>query len=57
MTEQLHEIEEKVEELAHEADEGKTARTPLLLVGGVSIVVGIVVVIVLGVAFLAYFLG
>ena len=57
MSEQLHEIEEKVEELAHEAEEGKTARTPLLLVGGVSIVVGLVVVVVLGVAFLAYFLG
>lgn len=52
-----HKVEEKVEDLAHEAEEGKTARTPLLLVGGVGIVVAIVVAILLVIAFTAYYLS
>jgi hypothetical protein len=56
MTEHLHEVEEKVEELVHEAEEGQSPRTPLLLVGGVSVVVGAAVVIILALAFLAYYL-
>ena len=51
MTEQLQEVEEEIKELAHEAEEGETARTPFLLVSGVSLVVGAVVVIVLALAF------
>ena len=57
MTEQLHEVEEKVEELVHEAEEGASARTPLLLVGGVSLVVTVAVAVILTLAFLAYFLS
>ena len=57
MSDQLHEVEAEVKELAHEADEGKTARTPFLLVGGVGLVVGAVVVILLVVSFLAYYLS
>lgn len=56
MSEHLHDMEEKVEELVHEAEEGQSPRTPLLLVGGVSVVVGLVVAIVLALAFLAYYL-
>jgi hypothetical protein len=57
MSEQLHEAEEKVEELVHEAEEGETARTPFLLVGGVTLVVGAAVAILLVIAFLAYYLS
>ena len=52
-----HKVEEKVEDLAHEAEEGKSARTPLLLVGGVGIFVAIVVAILLVIAFTAYYLS
>jgi hypothetical protein len=57
MSEPLHEVEEKIEELAHEAEAGETARTPALLVGGVALVVGAAVVILLIIAFLAYYLS
>jgi hypothetical protein len=60
MTEPLkdleHKVEEKVEDLAHEADEGKTARTPLIVLSGVGIFVAIVVAILLVIAFTAYYL-
>jgi hypothetical protein len=56
MPDPLHEIVEEVKELEHEADEGKTARTPLLLVSGVGIFVSIVVAIILVLAFSAYYL-
>lgn len=52
-----HKVEEKVEDLAHEAEEGKSARTPLLLVGGVWIFVAIVVAILLVITFTAYYLS
>ena len=52
-----HKVEEKVEDLAHEAEEGKSARTPLLLVGGVWIFVAIAVVILLVISFTAYYLA
>jgi hypothetical protein len=61
MTEPLkdleHKVEEKVEELAHEAEEGESARTPLLLVGGVGIFVALVVAILLVISFTAYYLA
>jgi len=51
-----HKVEEKVGELAHEAEEGKSARTPLLVVSGVAVFVAIVVAILLVIAFTAYYL-
>jgi hypothetical protein len=56
MPDPLHEVVEEVKELEHEAAEGETARTPLLLVGGVGIFVAIIVGIVLVLAFSAYYL-
>ena len=60
MTEPLRQaeekIEEKVEELAHEAEEGASPRTPLIVLSGVTLVVGAVVATLLVVAFLAYYL-
>jgi hypothetical protein len=60
MTEPLkdleHKVEEKVEEFAHEAEEGQSACTPLLVVSGVAIFVAAIVGILLAVAFTAYYL-
>jgi uncharacterized membrane protein len=60
MTEPLkdleHKVEETVEDLAHEAEEGESARTPLIVVSGVAIVVAAVVATLLVVAFTAYYL-
>jgi hypothetical protein len=61
MTEPLkdleHKVEEKVEDLAHEADEGESARTPLIVVSGVAIFVAAIVAILLVIAFTAYYLS
>ena len=61
MTEPLkgleHKVEEGVEDLAHEAEEGESARTPLIVVSGVAIFVAAVVAILLVVAFTAYYLS
>jgi hypothetical protein len=50
-----HEVVEEVKHLEHEAEEGETARTPVLVLSGVMIVVTAVVVTVLVLAFIAYY--
>jgi hypothetical protein len=50
-----HEVAEEVKHLEHEAEEGETARTPVLVLSGVMIVVSAVVVTVLVLAFIAYY--
>jgi hypothetical protein len=61
MTEPLKDLEEKaeekVEELAHEAEEGESARTPLIVISGVTVFVAAVVVILLILSFTAYYLS
>jgi hypothetical protein len=57
MTEPLHKAEEKVEELAHEAAEGKTARTPWLILGGMQLAVLVIIAVVLGIVFTVYLLA
>jgi hypothetical protein len=52
----VHDVVEEVKSLEHEAEEGASARTPLILVGGVGLFVAAVVAILLIVAFLAYYL-
>ena len=47
----------EVEHLAEVAAEGESDATPLIAVSGISIAVGIVVAILLAVAFLAYYLS
>ena len=56
MPDPLHDAVEEVKELEHEAEEGKTARTPFLLVGGVGIFVLTVVALVMILAFAGYYL-
>jgi hypothetical protein len=61
MTEPLkdleHKVEEKVEDLAHEAEEGASPRTPLIVLSGVTIFVAVIVAILLALAFTAYYLS
>jgi hypothetical protein len=48
---------EKTEELAEEAEAGRSERTPWLVLGGVQIAVGALVVVVLAIALAAYLLA
>ena len=57
MSEQLHKAEDKVEDLAHEAAEGKSARTPWLILGGMQIAVLVVVAVMLAIVFTVYLLA
>jgi hypothetical protein len=52
-----HELSEEVKQLEHEAEEGASARTPLIVVSGITLVVGTIVVILLIVVFTAYYLS
>jgi hypothetical protein len=38
-TDIVHQAEEKVEDLIHEAEEGESARTPAIALGGVMLVI------------------
>jgi hypothetical protein len=54
-----HPVQDVVEEVKHleeEAEKGESARTPAILVGGVGIFVTIVVIVILALAFTAYYL-
>jgi hypothetical protein len=51
-----HEVGEEVKQLEHEAAEGASARTPLIVLSGITLVVGTIVAILLVVAFTAYYL-
>jgi hypothetical protein len=46
---------ETVKELEHEAELGESARTPLIAITAVGLVSGLVVLIVLAIAFTLYF--
>jgi hypothetical protein len=49
-------VVEEVKSLEHEAEEGASARTPAIVLSGVTVVVLAVVIVVLVLAFLAYYL-
>jgi hypothetical protein len=53
----VHDVVEEVKELEQEAEEGQSARTPLIVVSGVAIVVAVVVALLLVIAFTAYYLS
>jgi hypothetical protein len=46
---------EKIKELEAEADRGRSPRTPLLMLGGVTVVVGVIFAILVAVALILYF--
>src|SRR6185503_641609 len=48
---------QKTEDIVAEAERGKSERTPWLVLGGVQIAVGVLVVLVLALAFAAYLLA
>jgi hypothetical protein len=48
---------EAAKDLAHEAERGRSARTPLIAITGVTLVVAIVVAVILTVSLLVYFLA
>jgi t-SNARE complex subunit (syntaxin) len=50
-----HDVAEEVRHLEQEAEEGSSARTPLIVLSGITVVVGVIVVVVLAVAFTAYY--
>ena len=52
----LHDVVEEVKSLEHEAEEGKTARTPALVLGGITAVVSVIFVVLVIVVFAAYYL-
>jgi len=47
---------EKAEELADEAARGRSARTPVIAITGVSIVIGVILALLLVALFLIYYL-
>ena len=53
----VHDAVEGVKELEHEAEVGASARTPLLLVGGITLLVAVVLTVLMVVVFAAYYLS
>jgi hypothetical protein len=54
----LHDVEHPVETakaLEHEAEEGASARTPLIVISGVTLFLGVIFVILLAIALTLYF--
>jgi hypothetical protein len=54
----LHDVEHPVETakaLEHEAAEGKSARTPLIAIGGITLLLLVIFVILLAIALTLYF--
>ena len=51
-----HDLVEEVKSLEHEAAEGSSARTPAIVLSGITLVLAAVVITVLVVALLAYYL-
>ena len=51
----VHEAEQKVEDLAHEAAEGSSARTPAIAITGVALVIAAVAAVMIVVVFVLYY--
>jgi hypothetical protein len=54
----LHDVEHPVETakaLEHEAEEGASARTPLIVISGITLFLGVIFVILLAIALTLYF--
>ena len=54
----VHAVEHPVETakaLEHEAEEGKSARTPLIVISGITLFLGVIFVILLAIALTLYF--
>jgi hypothetical protein len=51
----VHEAEQKVEDLAHEAAEGSSARTPAIAITGVALVIAAIAAVMIVVVFVLYY--
>ena len=54
----LHDVEHPIETakaLEHEADEGASARTPFIVISGITLFLGVIFVILLAIALTLYF--
>jgi hypothetical protein len=54
----LHDVEHPIETakaLEHEAEEGASARTPLIVISGITLFLGVIFVVLLGIALTLYF--
>jgi hypothetical protein len=55
----LHDVEHPIETakaLGHEAEEGKSERTPLIAIGGLTLFLGVIFVILCAIALTLYFI-
>jgi hypothetical protein len=53
----LHDVVDDVKDLEHEAEVGQSARTPMIVLSGITLVVMVIVAILLVIAFTAYYLS
>jgi hypothetical protein len=53
----VHDVVEEVKSLEHEAEEGASARTPAIVLSGITLVVGAIVLTLLVLASIAYVLS
>jgi hypothetical protein len=51
----IHEAEEKVEDLIHEAEVGESARTPAIALTGVALVIAVAASIMIVILFVLYY--
>jgi hypothetical protein len=51
----VHKTEEKVEDLIHEAEKGKSARTPAIAIGGVTLVIAAAAAAMIVLLFVLYY--
>jgi hypothetical protein len=52
-----HGVVEEIKSLEHEAEVGKSARTPAIVLSGVTLVVFAILAVIMVIAFTAYFLS
>jgi hypothetical protein len=50
-----HAVVEEIKSLEHEAEVGASARTPAIVLSGVTIVVLVILVVIMAIAFTAYY--
>jgi hypothetical protein len=51
----VHRTEHKVEDLIHEAEEGSSARTPAIALGGVALVIAAAAAVMIVLLFVLYY--
>jgi hypothetical protein len=52
-----HGVVDELKSLEHEAELGESARTPAIVVSGIAIVVFVILVVIMAIAFTAYYLS